>query len=395
MAISDVLYGENPFGFLGRQVTIGAQTYTAQGLQRYIEDYGDLIKPGNVISRLQAFQKAKATNEVLDDDYVLMTEEGSPEEGNILYIGNALSAALMCKEYRLAEQLARSGVTLRDGQRVSVRKSGKGAFQIHEIITDPVMESLLQRGDIPETLWHALWECYCVQDFRLSRNRLLPDEELKTVYRWMETLALLKEKRPKLWKRVVTEELKCELLWAVSWDKKVVSKQNLAKFCKALKEAELIPEYQQTFWNVLTLRYKNERRPSKDLIHTERYLRLWKVLTGQPVVLDWDSSVCNELDLPETLDMICENRFDANNMEFEWWLQHVDIIINSERENPENVISYGLRDEANLVMVLKSNLLPTMLLPTAIDWARKSAKAMIPLLIMKQHGEFDYHWEEG
>ena len=131
------------------------------------------------------------------------------------------------------------------------------------------------------------------------------------------------------------------------------------------------------------------------MIHTERYLRLWKVLTGQPVVLDWDSSVCNELDLPETLDMICENRFDANNMEFEWWLQHVDIIINSERENPENVISYGLRDEANLVMVLKSNLLPTMLLPTAIDRARKSAKAMIPLLIMKQHGEFDYHWEEG
>ncbi len=395
MAISDALYGGNPFGFLGRQVTIGTQTYTAQGLQRYIEDYGDLIKQENVISRLRAFRKAKATNEVLNDDYVLMAEEEQPENRDILYIGNALSVALRCKEYELAEQLAKSGVALRDGQVVTVWKSGEGVFHINEIVTDSVMGALLQKGDMPEDVWYALWENYSALDYKLSRKRFLPDAELKTVYRWLENLALLKEKRPELWERVATEELKCELLWTVTWDKKVMSKQNLIKFCKALKEAELIPERQRTFWSVLTLRYKNENEPAKDLIHAERYLQLWKTMTKQPVILDWDSSECNELDLPEMLDMICEHRFDANYAGFEWWLKHVDMIVNSETANWESLISFGLQDEANLILALKSNLLPAMLLPEAINRARKSAKAMLPLLIMKQHGEFDYDWEEG
>lgn len=395
MALSDAFYGLDPLVFGKKQITIGTQTYTEQGLKSYIEDFGNLIEQENVISRLIAFQKAKATNEILNDDYAMVTEKQSPEDMDILYIGNAISVALQCKEYELAEKLAKKGVPLRDGQSVAVWESSDGKFHMGEVLTDPVMEALLCRKDIPEKVWHALWENYSEQPFKLSRNRFLPEAELKKVYQWLETLALLKEKYPDLWNCAVTEELKCELLWAVTWDKKVMSKRNLMTFCKALKEAELIPGIQNTFWNVLTLRYKNSQGMEKDLKHTERYLQLWKTITKQPVVLDWDSSVCNELYLAELLDEICERQFGVNITEFEWWLQHVDIIINSERADAENVISYGLQDEANLIMALKSNLLPTMLLPMAIERVGKSSKAMLPLLIMKQHGEFDYHWEEG
>lgn len=395
MAISDAFYGVNPLVFGRNQVTIGTQTYTEQGLQRYIEECGDFIEQKNVISRLHAFQKAKATVEVFNDDYVILKDNPSEDNKDVLYIGNALSVALECKEYGLAEKLAMNGEILQDGQSVEIYKNKGEVFRVNKVVTVSVMELLLQKGDLPEQLWYTLWESYSGLDYKWSRNRFVPDAELKTVYQWVENLNLLREKRPELWERVVTEDLKCELLWAVTSDKKVLSKHNLPKFCKVLTEAGLIPEHQQVFWKVLAFRYKNVPEQSRVLTHTECYLRLWKVLTGQPVVLDWDSLECYELGLPENLDMICENRFDANNTEFEWWLKHVDVITDSEKGNPEYVIAYGLRDEANLIVALKSNLLSPMLLPTAIDRARRSAKSMLPLLIMKQHGEFDYRWEEG
>jgi len=60
----------------------------------------------------------------------------------------------------------------------------------------------------------------------------------------------------------------------------------------------------------------------------------------------------------------------------------------------ERLSSPPVRFAAKLLLAA-AVLLPAMLLPTAINRARKSAKTMLPLLIMKQHGEFDYQWEEG
>ena len=184
----DTFYGVNPLVFGGQQIRIGTQTYTAQGLQRFVEESTDLITQKKVISRLHAFQKANANDAVLNDDYVLMTEKVSPENRDLLYIGNALSVALWCKEYELAEKLAKKGMTLRDGQTVPVFRTGDGAFRMGDATSDSVMKVLLQRGDIPEEVWYALWECYSVQEFKASRNRFLTDAELKTVHQWWKTL---------------------------------------------------------------------------------------------------------------------------------------------------------------------------------------------------------------
>ena len=56
----DTFYGVNPLVFGGQQIRIGTQTYTAQGLQRFVEESTDLITQKKVISRLHAFQKANA-----------------------------------------------------------------------------------------------------------------------------------------------------------------------------------------------------------------------------------------------------------------------------------------------------------------------------------------------
>lgn len=396
MALVDTFYGVNPLAFDAKQLKIGGQLFSEQGVQRYIEDYKEHIPREKVMSRLRAFLKAKAAKEVLNDDYAMLSEGETPEERDILYVGNALFVALMCKEYEVAVKLAKKGVELQNGKYVAVWKNDDGHFRMGDVATENVMQMLLQRDDLPAEVWYALWENYAASENKRNRNRGLPEGDLKTLRKWIENLSGLKEKNPGLWKRATAEELRSELLWCASGDKKLFSKRNLMQFCKWIKDAELIPEDQQALWELLVFRYQNRYgEMTWDEEHIERFFRLWKAITGSPIVIAWNSRECNELELPDQLEGYknCDNEFDDSRLD--WWLEHIDIIINSETANPEHVISYGLMDEVHMITALKSNLLSRELLPLAISRARESEKGLLPLLILKHHGGFEYNWEDA
>ncbi len=394
--IVDSFYGVSPLGVDAKQLKIGGQLLSEQGVQRYIEDYKEFIPREKVLSRIRAFLKANAAKEVLDDDFVMLSEGETPEKRDVLYVGNALFIAMMCKEYEVAAKVAKKGVDLKNGKYVEVWEKAGGCFRMGDVVTENIMVRILQKDDIPEKVWYALWENYAVSVYKRSRERYVPEADLKTLQKWIDNLSHLKEKNPELWKKAATEELRSDLLWCAAGEKKLFSKRNLMQFCKRIKDAELIPEDQQALWGLLVFRYQN--RFGEFVWNTEdieRFFRLWKVITGMPIMIAWNSRECNELELPEQLKDYneCDNEFDDRTLD--WWLEHIDIISNSETADPEQVISYGLTDETHMIDALKSNLLSKEFLPMAISRVRESGKGLLPLLILKHHGGFEYNWEDA
>ena len=76
-------------------------------------------------------------------------------------------------------------------------------------------------------------------------------------------------------------------------------------------------------------------------------------------------------------------------------MEQVDTVKNAEWINAEKILAYCFLDEIHMIAALKKDFLTKQIVSDAIARAKANAPEYLPLLILKQHGEFDSGQEAG
>lgn len=383
--------------FRKKEIRIGGHLLSEQGVQKYITSHEKEIRQEEVLNRIRTLLKGNASKNVLEEEYVMAYKKNEAGDMNFLYIGNALSVALECGEYNLVAELAQKQVAMRDGKSVVYWYNGENDLQMDFVETEFVLKELLQKRErMPEDVWYMLWENYAGQKGKRSKKRRFPEASKSSFHEWLKTLLRIKKNRPDLWDEITTEEFKNDLLWALAGDKKAVTKKNLMQVAKCLKELDVLPENPEEFWELIVDRYRDKNEEGMIVRdHMERFIKVWRGLTGQKIELDLVGPASVELEISDRIEegQYAENSFDFFPME--WWLEQVDTVKNAEWINEEKILAYCFLDEIHMIAALKKDFLTKQIVSDAIARAKANAPEYLPLLILKQHGEFDSGQEAG
>lgn len=388
---NEFLFGTPMSFFNKKEIRIGGQLLSEQGVQKYIASHEKEIQQEEVLKRIRTLLKGNASKNVFEEEHVMVRKKKQALDTDVLYVGNALSVALTCGEYDTVAELAQKQVAMWDGKSVVFRYNAEHSLEMDFAETESVLKELLQKDEqMPDNVWYALWENYAGQKGKWSKKRRFPEANKTSFYEWMKNLLRLKKNRPDLWEEIATEEFKNELLWGVVGDKKATTKKNLTQVVKCLKELRLMPEEQKVFWQLIVNRYRNKTEEGiivRDRM--ERFFKVWRGLTGQKIVLDLVGAVSTDLEISDRIE---EGRYAGNSFDIfslEWWLEQVDEFKNAEWVDAEKVLAFCFLDEIHMINALKRDFLTKQILSEAITRAKAEAPEYLPLLILKKHGEFD------
>lgn len=398
MAIINGLYGPmgGPLDELKekhlKRFNVEGVSYTEAELRDYAKKHKKEISKEAACKKLEKLQNTLSTEELAAmEDIAILGIAGEPQRTS-LFIGNALLIAVCAQDYEALQSLIEKKIPLKDGSYISLwDANGMDIPMVKEERGDMLAVLLDKPEKLSEELWFSMWELYVEQREQAEKEQWLewPERTRKDVLRWLENLAVLYQKRPELYEAVVTEVFYNHVLWSCTVEHDTMSKKDWSTMLKKWKKLPHTEKSLEVMWKLAA---------EKGMTYAEwnmagwarmsAYMKLWKLLTKQPVILDVLGTEGRELCFQNRLEQRLEF---GDHMFLQAIYDAVDVVKHAESLNQDKLFDYLMTDgnETDLLSALKIDLISRTMLPNALQYAEKNRQQWVfPLLILKSHGEW-------
>lgn len=375
----------------GTTVTVHGETYKGADLVKYLEEHREEFTEQTVLKEIEEAQKDEEILKMWymrlggSPNFIMVKEESDfiLGEKKILYQGNALFMALLCKRYDLAIKLAKNHILKVDGRSSVIYRMNSLVPVVCDIENENLLAIVLEDETVPEELWRELWQAYSMNT--VGGALYVPKARCGSVLIWLTTLKKIKEQRPEFFREMVTERLLVEILWCYAAAHKRIAKKEEKKLLTKWKQVLPAPEdgklWAEVIWSLELLCSLCSDECMKRI---RCFTRLWKQLSKQPVVLDLLEDAAIVQDIRRRFEG-CTNGLTENVIEE--MFEVADVIVNGEEMYRNGVFRYAMKDSKRLKQSINKGLITKRMIPEAVLYARENAPEHIPLLILKKHEE--------
>ena len=374
-------------------VHLNGKTYNGAELINYLEEHKAELTEQGVLEQIAEKQEELGADEERDKKtygdlgtFVLVREEPEFSLGKkmILYQGDALFMAILCRKYDLANVLLKQPREYIIGGSSVMILNAEGSIPILGMYEHEGLLGLLLEDELlPEELWKVLWADYS----RVFKADVFFIEESKyrRVFGWLGTLERIKRNRPGFFREMVTEHFLSELLWTYTVGYEGITEAEEAEFCRKWKKVFTVPIGSEMFinklWAGITGYGLNENRIER----ARCFARLWKRMNGRGLVLDFGDVSPGAERIRKRLENNPDNYEEAW---FDVLFEITDVIEHAECVDWKGIFRYAIKENKSVGHALKVDLITKGMIPEAVKYARKHAPDRIALLVLKQHGEF-------